>query len=192
MQGGSGYTMLRGGYTGGQQQGHGSQSIAGQQRWGQQGMAGGNYGSGMSPGYSGYNEGGQQSGTQNRYGSQGYQGFGGQLSHRGKGPSGYQRSDERIRELVCEALADDHNVDASNIDITVKSGEVILSGTVEDRQQKRMAEDCVEQVSGVKDVQNQIRVASDKKGSGKETSSASNKETETSSSAQSADKRHRA
>lgn len=80
--------------------------------------------------------------------------------HRGKGPSGYTRSDERIRESVCEALADDDRVDASNIEVTVKAGEVILTGTVEDRMQKRMAEECIENLSGVKDVQNQLRVGS--------------------------------
>jgi hypothetical protein len=78
--------------------------------------------------------------------------------HRGKGPAGYTRSDERIRENVCEALADDDRVDASNIEVNVKNGEVILTGTVEDRQSKRMAEECVENLSGVKDVQNQLRV----------------------------------
>ncbi len=81
--------------------------------------------------------------------------------HRGKGPMNYQRSDERIRELVCEALTEDHNVDASNIEVTVKNGEVTLTGTVENRMQKRMAEDVVEQCSGVYDVHNQLRVGAD-------------------------------
>ncbi|MGQ0538302.1 MAG: BON domain-containing protein, partial [Gemmatimonadaceae bacterium] len=49
-------------------------------------------------------------------------------------------------------------IDASEIEIRVQSGEVTLTGTVTDREQKRMAEDLVEAVSGVKDVQNQIRV----------------------------------
>jgi osmotically-inducible protein OsmY len=149
-------------------------------------------------GQGGYNEGMYgQGGMQNRFGSQGYQGFGQepQQSHRGKGPAGYMRSDERIREMVCEALADDHHVDATNIEITVKSGEVVLSGTVDDRQQKRMAEDIVERVSGVKDVQNQIRVSVDKKASGKEASSkdmskdTSSKEPDPTTTS---DKRHRA
>lgn len=80
--------------------------------------------------------------------------------HRGKGPAGYTRSDERIRENVCEALADDDRVDASNIEVTVKNGEVTLTGTVDDRQSKRIAEECIENLSGVKDVQNQLRVGS--------------------------------
>jgi hypothetical protein len=90
-----------------------------------------------------------------RYGEHGYLGY---PSQRGKGPVGYTRSDERIRELVCDALTDDHYVDATNIEVTVRSGEVILSGTVDDRLQKRMAETCVERIGGVKDVQNQLRI----------------------------------
>lgn len=78
--------------------------------------------------------------------------------YRGKGPKNFLRSDERIREAVCEALSDDDNVDASEIEVQVKGGEVTLVGTVEDRHAKRAAEDCVEHVPGVKDVQNQLKV----------------------------------
>jgi len=79
--------------------------------------------------------------------------------HYGKGPQGFQRSDERIKEMVSEALADHEHLDATNIHVEVKSGEVTLTGTVESRRDKRVAEDCVERVTGVKDVQNQIRVS---------------------------------
>jgi hypothetical protein len=79
--------------------------------------------------------------------------------HYGKGPRGFTWSDERIKELVSEALHDDEHVDATEITVEVKSGEVMLSGTVDDRRTKRMAEDCALRVSGVKDVQNQIRVS---------------------------------
>jgi osmotically-inducible protein OsmY len=78
--------------------------------------------------------------------------------HFGKGPVGFQRSDERIRELVCEALTDDDEVDATRIEVTVKGGEVTLTGAIEDRRMKRLAEDCVEAVPGVKDVHNQLRI----------------------------------
>jgi osmotically-inducible protein OsmY len=84
-----------------------------------------------------------------------------QGGHRGKGPAGYQRSDERIKEEVCQALSDDDHIDATHIEITVKSGEVTLSGHVNDRRTKRMAEDVVERIHGVKDVTNQIRVQSE-------------------------------
>jgi osmotically-inducible protein OsmY len=81
--------------------------------------------------------------------------------HRGKGPSGYQRSDDRIRELVCESLADDDQLDATHIEVAVSHGEVTLSGTIDDRRAKRDAEDCAWSVSGVRDVQNMLRVARD-------------------------------
>lgn len=90
----------------------------------------------------------------------GYSQARGEGEHRGRGPRGYQRSDERIREDVCERLSDDPFIDASEIDITVTSGEVTLSGTVNSREQKRRAEAVIEGLSGVKDVNNSLRVSS--------------------------------
>ncbi len=78
--------------------------------------------------------------------------------HRGKGPAGYTRSDDRIRENICEALTDDDHIDASEIEVIVHNAEVTLTGTVDDRDTKRLAEDCVWQISGVKDVQNNLRL----------------------------------
>ena len=80
-------------------------------------------------------------------------------SFRGRGPKNYQRSDDRIREDVCERLAFDHDVDASDIEVNVNGATVVLSGSVNDRYAKRRAEDIAEAVWGVKDVQNQIRVS---------------------------------
>ena len=79
-------------------------------------------------------------------------------SHRGRGPRGYQRSDERIHEDVCERLTEDRFIDASNVEVTVRSGEVTLSGTVASRGVKRRAEDLAEMASGVTHVQNNLRV----------------------------------
>lgn len=79
-------------------------------------------------------------------------------AHRGRGPKGYTRSDERIREDINDRLSDDSYLDATEIDVTVNNGEVTLTGTVENRIDKRRAEDLAEDVSGVKNVQNQLRV----------------------------------
>jgi osmotically-inducible protein OsmY len=79
--------------------------------------------------------------------------------HRGKGPKNWQRSDERIREAVSEALSDHDEIDATEVEVTVIDGEVTLDGAVADRRMKRIAEDCVDQVAGVRDVQNRLRVA---------------------------------
>ena len=80
-------------------------------------------------------------------------------SYRGRGPKNYQRADERIREDVCERLTMDHDVDATDIEVTVRDGVVTLDGTVNERHAKRIAEDICESVRGVKDVQNNLRVA---------------------------------
>lgn len=77
--------------------------------------------------------------------------------HVGKGPKGYRRSDERIKEDVCEALARSYDVDATHIVVDVKEGCVYLTGEVDTRQTKKLAEDAVEGISGVVDVQNQLR-----------------------------------
>jgi osmotically-inducible protein OsmY len=78
--------------------------------------------------------------------------------HRGRGPRNYSRSDERIREDVSDRLSDDRHIDASDIEVSVSGGEVTLDGTVENRLAKRHAEDLAESCSGVKHVQNNLRV----------------------------------
>ncbi|SEP97687.1 BON domain-containing protein [Faunimonas pinastri] len=80
---------------------------------------------------------------------------------RGRGPKGYRRSDDRIREDVSDRLTDDWRIDASNIDVKVSDSEVTLDGTVNNRFSKRHAEDIAEQVSGVTHVQNNLRVEQD-------------------------------
>jgi hypothetical protein len=75
----------------------------------------------------------------------------------GRGPRGYQRSDDRIREDVNEWLTRHPEIDASDIDVTVESCEVTLTGVVEDRRDKRLAEDIAESVPGVNEVHNQLR-----------------------------------
>jgi osmotically-inducible protein OsmY len=75
----------------------------------------------------------------------------------GRGPRGYRRSDDRIREDVCDLLTDDWRIDASDVEVTVQNGEVTLSGTVHNRDEKRTTEDLVETISGVREVHNQLR-----------------------------------
>jgi len=83
---------------------------------------------------------------------------GSSVNHYGRGPKGYARTDERIREDASERLYADSHVDASEISVTVQNGEVTLSGSVENRRQKHRAENIVDAVPGVKDVHNQLRV----------------------------------
>jgi len=76
----------------------------------------------------------------------------------GRGPRGYQRSDERIREDVNDRLTEDWYVDASDVDVSVNNCTVTLSGRVDSRDEKRRAEDIAESVTGVKDISNQLSV----------------------------------
>lgn len=77
----------------------------------------------------------------------------------GQGPRGYQRSDDRIKEDVCECLTQHGNVDASNIEVSVSNGEVTLRGNVTNRDMKRRAEHAIEFIPGVQDVRNELKAA---------------------------------
>jgi hypothetical protein len=77
----------------------------------------------------------------------------------GRGPKGWRRSDSRILEDVCDALMQDGDVDAAEIEVTTKDGEVTLEGLVSDRRQKRRVEEICDSCLGVKDVHNKLRVA---------------------------------
>ncbi|HZU83214.1 MAG TPA: BON domain-containing protein [Polyangiaceae bacterium] len=76
----------------------------------------------------------------------------------GRGPRGYRRSDERIRDNVCEWFTLEGDLDASDIEVEVRNGVVTLGGTVATRAQKRLAEDIAEAVLGVVEVCNYLHV----------------------------------
>ncbi|MEW6613789.1 MAG: BON domain-containing protein [Pseudomonadota bacterium] len=78
---------------------------------------------------------------------------------RGKGPKGYQPSDERLKERLQEAFYDDDELDASEIEILVQGGEVTLQGAVAEREDRQRAEWLVERVAGHRvHVNNNLRV----------------------------------
>ena len=108
--------------------------------------AGTSYGSGSRSGYGSYGSGSYRSGAAAG------------ASYSGRGPKGYTRSDERIREDVCERLSENDEVDASDIEVKVNDRKVTLTGTVETRRMKHIAEDLAEAVSGVDDVDNRVTV----------------------------------
>ncbi len=76
----------------------------------------------------------------------------------GRGPRGYRRSDERILEDVCERFTEHGHLDPGDVEVTVRGGEVVLSGTVATRAEKRLAEDIADLVFGVVEVHNRLRV----------------------------------
>jgi hypothetical protein len=119
------------------------------QRFGQRGFEGyGGTGSGAD--FAGYGRSGRRE-EPGRFGAGG--------GYAGRGPKGYRRSDERIIEDVCQALEDDDEVDASNIEVACQASEIVLRGSVPERRMKRLAEDVAESLPGVKDVRNELRVA---------------------------------
>ena len=75
----------------------------------------------------------------------------------GRGPKSYRRSDERIREDVNDRLSEGY-LDATDIEVLVTEGLVTLTGTVNSRTDKRRAEDIADDVRGVKNVENRLRV----------------------------------
>lgn len=98
------------------------------------------------------------------YGS-GYSQVGGRIgSHQpqrgftGRGPKGYTRSDERLKEDINERLTDDYAIDASDISIEVRNGTVTLTGQVDERWMKHHVEDLVDRCSGVQDIENRLTV----------------------------------
>lgn len=81
-----------------------------------------------------------------------------EITHRGRGPKGYRRSDELLKEIICEMLTDDPMIDARNVEVEVTSCEVTLRGSVEERQQKYAIEDRVADVAGVTEIHNHLSV----------------------------------
>ncbi|HEY1282932.1 MAG TPA: BON domain-containing protein [Steroidobacteraceae bacterium] len=76
----------------------------------------------------------------------------------GKGPKGYQRSDERLREDISERLMEAGDIDSSEVTVQVASGKVTLEGSVPDRYMKHAIEDMVDACPGVQDIDNRVRV----------------------------------
>lgn len=76
---------------------------------------------------------------------------------RGRGPKNYVRSDERLREEINERLTADPQIDASEIDVDVQQGRVVLKGFVDRRQTRYRVEDLAE-ACGAQDIDNQLRI----------------------------------
>lgn len=91
-----------------------------------------------------------------------YETYGSSTWNRGRysgvGPRGYRRSDDRIKEDVNDYLTWHGEIDATDIQVEVNDGLVTLKGEVNSRYEKRMAENISENVSGVWDVNNNLRI----------------------------------
>jgi hypothetical protein len=85
----------------------------------------------------------------------------GTAGQRGRGPKGFRRPDERIHEDLCARMAAHPALDASEIDVRITDGDVVLDGTVRSRSERRLAEAMAESVGGVRDIRNNLRLAQD-------------------------------
>lgn len=80
-------------------------------------------------------------------------------SQAGREPQFQRRSDDKIYEEIRELLTNNPDLEASEIELHVESGEVTLTGTVESRDAKWLSEDLVTSVTGVREVNNRLKVA---------------------------------
>lgn len=151
------------------------------------GNYGGGYGAGGAGGYAEEFGGGTRGAGYGAGGSAytgGYSGAGGYNSggtsqwggretgqHRGKGPKGYARSDDRLKEMLSERLMEDPAIDASEVTIQVSGQTVTLDGTVDSRRTKYDIEQCAEDL-GATDVVNNLKVRRAGDGTGSASSDA--------------------
>jgi hypothetical protein len=140
-----------------------AQGEYGSERWSGQRPPGAGYGR-SNPDGPQYEQGGRYPGTR-PYGDRQWAGseWAGRDERYGRrqsyDPKGYTRSDERVREHVCEHLSRS-GLDVRNVEVKVKDGQVMLEGHVPDRRTKHEVEDCADDCVGVRDVENRLRIDS--------------------------------
>ncbi|WP_437719596.1 BON domain-containing protein [Sorangium sp. So ce448] len=81
-----------------------------------------------------------------------------------------------MREDICDQISDQPDLDASDVEVKVQSGEVILSGTVRERRFKHQLEALAERISGVVDVRNEIRLHREQQGEARTSTGSSSSE----------------
>lgn len=132
----------------------GQQYSSGQNRADTGQQSGGRYSGGSTGRWSSYDQGSEQQFSGGAGSAAQRQG----QSFRGYGPQNYTRSDERLTEEINDRLTNDHDTDARQIEVKVSKGVVTLTGRVSERMMKYRAEEIAEEIPGVKEVDNQIKV----------------------------------
>jgi hypothetical protein len=100
--------------------------------------------------FTGYGEGGYGSGTfGGGYGSSSFMGY---------SQAGHETSDEALENRVADALDTNPMTGNADIDVSSQHGVVTLTGVVQSKHIKRLADHLAWSVPGVHDVQNQLRV----------------------------------
>jgi osmotically-inducible protein OsmY len=79
-----------------------------------------------------------------------------------RAPKNYRRSDDRVSEEVAKRLTRAVQLDSTEVTIVVHEGRVILEGTVPQRWMKHAIENVAATVWGVEDVENRVRVDSER------------------------------
>jgi osmotically-inducible protein OsmY len=75
---------------------------------------------------------------------------------RGVGPRTHHEEDEELREMICERLADDPHLDASDILVRVIDNEAILDGAVDSERDARHAYDIAIDTPGIVHVRDRL------------------------------------
>lgn len=70
----------------------------------------------------------------------------------------YHQSDRKIKQDVCDILAQTPNADCSEIKVSVKDGVVTLSGSVDENTVKKATSETLDYVVGVNEVRNELTV----------------------------------
>lgn len=78
--------------------------------------------------------------------------------HSGRGPKGWKLSDEKLKDKVSEVLFHSHDVDPSELEVTVEDNVVYLKGNIQSKGMRRVAEDLVGSIPGVIDVFTQLKI----------------------------------
>jgi hypothetical protein len=73
---------------------------------------------------------------------------GAEARYRGVGPKGYRRSDQHVKDQICERLLLDPYLDPSRIAVRVSKGKVTLSGSVPSERMRESAIVAASTVSG--------------------------------------------
>ena len=74
------------------------------------------------------------------------------------GPKGYQRTDQRMREDICDQLTRTGHIDSSEVTVEVDGARVQLDGSVPVRWMKHAIENLADVCPGVQDIENRISV----------------------------------
>lgn len=69
-----------------------------------------------------------------------------------------QRTDKEIGDEVSVALSENSDIDASEISVEVVDGNVFLRGQIDNRSAKKMAEESIGNISGIKDIFNELAI----------------------------------